>query len=181
MVLHRDLTGADLHEPKGVASASAETLYHADGAGSGTWKKAEAANVTVADTNNYFTGTDVEAVLDELYSTVVPIDGKFDDVSTASTILLPVPFSCVVESIKFILGGTITTANAVITVTRSDGAAMGSQTITASGSAEGTVFNLTPSGNASLTVPTHNYIKLVSDGGSTGAQPLYVQARVRRV
>jgi len=36
-VEHRDLTGADLHEPKGVASAAADSVYAADGAGSGAW------------------------------------------------------------------------------------------------------------------------------------------------
>lgn len=34
---HKDLTGADLHEPKGVDSASAGQVYVADGLGSGVW------------------------------------------------------------------------------------------------------------------------------------------------
>jgi len=34
-VAHASLTGADLHEPKGVASASSGDIYVADGAGSG--------------------------------------------------------------------------------------------------------------------------------------------------
>ncbi len=37
MTLHKDLTGASLHEPKGVASASNGQVYQADGAGSGVW------------------------------------------------------------------------------------------------------------------------------------------------
>lgn len=37
MALHRDLTGADLHEPKGVATAGLGTTYVANGAGSGSW------------------------------------------------------------------------------------------------------------------------------------------------
>jgi hypothetical protein len=36
-VEHNTLTGAALHEPKGVAAASANTVYAADGAGSGSW------------------------------------------------------------------------------------------------------------------------------------------------
>ncbi len=36
-VAHSTLTGANLHEPKGVASATAGTIYVADGAGSGSW------------------------------------------------------------------------------------------------------------------------------------------------
>ena len=34
---HKNLTGTDLHEPKGVASASENQIYVADGAGSGAW------------------------------------------------------------------------------------------------------------------------------------------------
>lgn len=34
---HASLTGADLHEPKGVAAASAGAVYVATGSGSGAW------------------------------------------------------------------------------------------------------------------------------------------------
>lgn len=37
MSLHKDLTGADLHEPKGVSAATSGQVYMADGAGSGSW------------------------------------------------------------------------------------------------------------------------------------------------
>lgn len=36
-VAHNTLTGADLHEPKGVSSAAINTVYVADGVGSGAW------------------------------------------------------------------------------------------------------------------------------------------------
>ena len=35
--LHKNLTGSDLHEPKGVDSATANQLYLSNGAGSGVW------------------------------------------------------------------------------------------------------------------------------------------------
>jgi hypothetical protein len=35
---HKNLTGADLHEPKGIASATADQVLRADGAGSGSWQ-----------------------------------------------------------------------------------------------------------------------------------------------
>lgn len=38
MVAHASLTGANLHEPKGVAAATANKVYVSDGAGSGSWK-----------------------------------------------------------------------------------------------------------------------------------------------
>jgi len=38
-VAHSTLTGAELHEPKGVASANANEIYVANGSGSGVWGK----------------------------------------------------------------------------------------------------------------------------------------------
>lgn len=35
---HKNMTGVDLHEPKGIASATASQVYRADGAGSGSWQ-----------------------------------------------------------------------------------------------------------------------------------------------
>ncbi len=43
MAEHNSLTGGSLHEPKDVATAGVDTLYHADGAGSGVWKLTQAA------------------------------------------------------------------------------------------------------------------------------------------
>jgi len=37
-IQHKDLTGAELHEPKGVDAAGAGQIYVADGAGSGNWE-----------------------------------------------------------------------------------------------------------------------------------------------
>lgn len=42
-VAHSSLTGADLHEPKGAASAASGTVYTADGLGSGSWSSITAA------------------------------------------------------------------------------------------------------------------------------------------
>lgn len=36
--LHKNLTGADLHEPKGIEIASSDQVYVANGSGSGVWK-----------------------------------------------------------------------------------------------------------------------------------------------
>lgn len=38
-VSHASLTGANLHEPKGVASATSNKVYVSNGSGSGTWQK----------------------------------------------------------------------------------------------------------------------------------------------
>lgn len=44
-VAHKNLTGTDLHEPKGVAAAAVDKVYVSDGAGSGTWKKLTASQL----------------------------------------------------------------------------------------------------------------------------------------
>jgi hypothetical protein len=36
---HVDITDPNVHEPKGAASAAADSFYVADGSGSGSWKK----------------------------------------------------------------------------------------------------------------------------------------------
>lgn len=36
---HKDITDPQIHEPKGTATALVDTIYVANGAGSGTWKK----------------------------------------------------------------------------------------------------------------------------------------------
>lgn len=51
-VAHAALTGASLHEPKGVASADVGTVYVADGAGSGSWSTLS-TNVLVGSVMDY--------------------------------------------------------------------------------------------------------------------------------
>lgn len=66
MTSHINLPDADLHEPKGAATATDKQVYIADGAGSGAWAKVASADVTVTDTDSYYTATDVENILKEL-------------------------------------------------------------------------------------------------------------------
>lgn len=40
-ILHSALTGAEVHEPKGIGGAASGASYVADGAGSGTWTRPE--------------------------------------------------------------------------------------------------------------------------------------------
>lgn len=45
-VAHASLTGAELHEPKGVATAALGTVYVANGAGSGSWNSISTSSFT---------------------------------------------------------------------------------------------------------------------------------------
>lgn len=62
MAIHANLTGADLHEPKGVDTAPADSVYVADGSGSGIWQKINSSMVDTGDFDYVSTG-DLSAVL----------------------------------------------------------------------------------------------------------------------
>lgn len=83
-VAHSTLTGADLHEPKGVASAASGTVYISDGAGSGSWG-------TVASSLN-FVGMVAPFITPAVQSGWLELDGTdksrttFSDLFTVMTI-----------------------------------------------------------------------------------------------
>lgn len=74
MALHKDLTGADLHEPKGASSASANTILKADGLGSSAFvSPLTLTNIQYASViTNQNSGNILPASLD------VPITAGFD-------------------------------------------------------------------------------------------------------
>ena len=147
MAHHKDLTGVDLHEPKGAASAAAGTVYVADGLGSGSW-------------------------LPRLPNNVI-LNARIDDVSTAGDIYIPVPIAGVITRISTTLGAAISVADANITFSINGVAIDGSAiTIAFTGSAPGDVDSSTPSGHN--TVAVGNQIKVSTDGGSTTTAPLTV-------
>ncbi len=165
MALHKDLTGADLHEPKGQSTAAANTAYIADGLGSGTHKKITTSSLDL---------TEMES------PNTVFIHAVLADVSAPSSILVPAPLGCTFTAARMFLGGAITVANAIVSFTRNDGSSFGSSvTITQAGSAEGTTFAFTPTINQSITSP--GYVKIATDGGSTTTQPLYILLTFTRV
>lgn len=51
-VAHKNLTGTDLHEPKGVAAATVDKVYVSDGAGSGAWQKIDRDQLDSANGGN---------------------------------------------------------------------------------------------------------------------------------
>jgi hypothetical protein len=148
MPAHSTLTGADLHEPKGVASAGANEVYLSDGLGSGSW--------------------------------VVPpytLTALITDVSTASTVYIPIPFAGTVTKVVTVLAGSLTTANATVTVKNAAGASMGTLTITQSGSAAGDIDVLNPVSNNSVT--NDSRISVETDGASDTARNLFVTVYIK--
>lgn len=118
MALHSALTDPDVHEPKGISTATAGDVYIADGAGSGSWAP-----------------------------TPYVVDLTMSDVSTSNTIYVPIPFAGTVTKIVSVLQGVIATADDTITVRNAAGLSMGTLTIAFSGSAAGDIDTLSPISN----------------------------------
>lgn len=149
-VEHAIIQDPQIHEPKGVAIATAGQIYVSNGVASGAWED--------------FTNSD----------TVI-----MTDVSNPSFILIPIARDCTVQSITFVLYNAITVANSVLAITRGgDAASLGSQTIAFTASAEGTTFVFTPSGNNVLSALTHKYIKIASDGASSTTAQMACKLKV---
>lgn len=150
MPAHSTLTGADLHEPKGVATATSGQAYIADGAGSGAWST---PFVTTAALNN---------------NNKIILNYDFEDISSAASKWVVCPIAGDISKIYSVLHGAITGADCGFTFEIAGTAVTsGAITITQAGSAAGDVDSSTPS--AAKTLTAGQAIEIISDGGSTGA------------
>ncbi len=69
-IQHENIPEAHLHEPKGVSVAATKTVYHADGVGSGSWRKTLDTDMDYSDkTTNRFGWNDIS---DSLYTSGSP-------------------------------------------------------------------------------------------------------------
>ena len=124
-VTHSSLTGADLHEPKGVETANSEDVYVADGSGSGAWKG--------------------QSLL---------LDLKLTDISGSFDRYVPIPVACKVLHITTAISDAVSGSDLVLTVKNAAGSSMGTITVTQSGSAAGDIDTLTPSSNNTFAANT---------------------------
>ena len=124
-VTHSSLTGADLHEPKGVATANSEDVYVANGSGSGAWK-----------------------------GQTLLLNKKMTDISSSFDRYIPLPVACKVIHITTALSAAISGSDLVLTIKNAAGSSMGAITVAQSGSAAGTIDTLTPSSNNTFAVNT---------------------------
>lgn len=126
MALHSALTGADLHESKGVASAVQNTVYVSNGSGSGSWSA-------------------------QRFVTHI----TFPDVSTAGSIYIPVPEKWRIDRIDSCLQGAIITADSILTFSRNGSATIGTITLAFTGSAAGDIDSLASPANNTFTAGTY--------------------------
>ena len=145
MAEHSNLTGADLHECKGASTASANTLLQATGSGTATF-------------------VDVLSTLKARNR--ITLFTQFTDISTASSEWVASPMAGKVIGIYVTLHGAITTANSTVTAEIGGVALTGlSITITQAGSAAGSTFSGTPSGNN--TIAAGQALEIITDGASS--------------
>jgi hypothetical protein len=163
MVAHANLTGANLHEPKGVASASADTVYAADGAGTGNWQKITTDNL---DTTSIF-GVNEDIIV-----------FLYDDIGTAGSRYIPIPWDCTVVQIFTAIQASIAGADNIFTFRNNGAASMGTITVTQSGSAAGDVDSMTPASNNTFTAGQK--MQIDSNGGDSGTTDVYISIRVLR-
>lgn len=147
MTLHSALTDPELHEPKGISTAQQGEVYLSNGLGSGSWVK-----------------------------TPYTVTGVIDDVSTASSIYLAIPWAGTVKKVVTVLAGSLTTANGTVTVKNAAGTSMGTLTITQSGSAAGDIDVLEPVSNN--TVTNDSRISVETDGACDTSRKLFVTVYV---
>lgn len=143
-VQHASLTGADLHEPKGADSASVDTVYVSDGAGSGAWSKLD---------------------MDSLTSHREVLTITFNDIGTAGSVYIPFTHAGQLHRITTVLMDAMTTQT-ILTVYNAAGAVIGNITIATPGTA-GDIDTLASGSMANNTVSADSYIRIASDGGAT--------------
>tara|TARA_Y100000114_G_scaffold43216_1_gene38649 strand:- start:2453 stop:2947 length:495 start_codon:yes stop_codon:yes gene_type:complete len=150
MTEHNTLTGSQLHEPKGIDSASTS----------------DAGKVLTPSSSTAGEGELRKLLESEINSKVCYITLDIDDVSTAGSVYLPLNFSGTITSISSVLHGTIATADTTLTPKISGtNITDGALTLEYSGSAEGDLDSSTPTANNTFT--SANYLEVETDGAST--------------
>lgn len=147
MALHKDLTGAELHEPKGADTATSGQVYVANGSGSGTW------------TDRY----NGHLIRNEYWLTE-----EIADVSTPnSNTWLYVPVQSEIFEIACITTAALTTANAVLSVYINGVLFSDTLTLSYTGSTAGTLHRVDVS--TPHTIGAGSVVEIRSDGASDTA------------
>ena len=144
MAQHKDLTGAELHEPKGVETATSGQVYVANGTGSGAW----------TDKNS-----------DNLFFNKYQIQNRFNDISNAESVWFYIPRKSKMTRLVVILHGPVTAANSVLTIYINGVLFADTLTVTEAGSTAGSKYTLTIGTVHSINADST--VEIRSDGGSS--------------
>lgn len=142
---HRDLTGDQLHEPKGVDSAAEGTVYIADGFGSGEWDDVTA---TIYNKNVY-----------SLISTMT-------DLSTVSSVYFHIPVKSRIRGYSILIYGAVS-ADTLFSPYINNVAVADTETVEAAGSAAGQVSLHTIV--SSTDMAANSVVRIDSDGAAASS------------
>ena len=151
MALHSALTGADLHELKGVSAATDNTVATAV-TGAIVWRKVKDTSI---DTTTIFN-------VNKAYLTA-----NFVDLSTAEKFYIVVPFAGTLTKVQTVINTAITVADAIITVKNTAGSTAGTITVAFTAAAPGDIDSVTCSSNNTFT--SGQTLSIETDGASTTA------------
>lgn len=142
IIQHKDIPDAQLHEPKGIASATVGQTYVADGAGGGVWKLEQAYGemqvlqnstalaVTAATDSTLYTTSDyikitgiwsagvVDGITYANDQLTVPVTGVYHLAGWANTTSSA---SNVLVGVKYAINGTVIPSNLAPTIRRKIG------------------------------------------------------------
>lgn len=147
-VAHNTLTGADLHEPKGIGSAAINTVYVADGVGSGAWSS---GSLLVGLTGQ----------IADFATPVAPTGWLECDGSTQ----LRSTFATLFSAVTIQQTGSRTSGSAIITALSSTTNMRSGYTIGGTGITNGTTI---------LTVDSATQVTMSANAGSTGSATVIV-------
>ena len=157
MALHKDLTGAELHEPKGIETATSGQVYVSNGSGSGVWTDRNTDNLLF---NKYF------------------LQGQITDISTANDkTFFYVPVKSEILQLSCVLTGPITTSNSILSIYIDGVLFADSLTVPFTSSTAGSSSLLLVS--TANTINAGSVIEIRSDGGSDTVTKAIIQLGLR--
>lgn len=156
-VEHKNLSGAEVHEPKGIATAADGTVYTANGSGSGTWRSPTS---DIVGLNEY------------------SLTETLDDISAVSSrVYFRIPVKSEMINLSAVLNGAITLADSILSI-YINGILFGdSLTVPFATSGAGVA-----SARSIATVHTLNagdVVEIRSNGGSDTITKAFIQLRLR--
>jgi hypothetical protein len=162
MANHADLTGSDLHEPKGVSGASAGKVYVADGAGSGSW-----------------TDLDSDALVGLNNKNLIWLQARITDLSGTESVYVPCPLAGTITKVTTVLQGAIATSNATLRL-QINGSPVTDSTVTIANasSAAGDVDTATPTGANTVTADSAIEVDCLGTGTTAEAAEVLIQVDV---
>ena len=163
MAEHNTLSGSSLHEPKGIDSAGTS----------------DAGKVLTPSSTSAGTGELRNLVESEIDTKIAYITARFDDVSTAGDIYIPMNFAGSIDYISSVIDGALGTGDVTLTC-KINGTAItsGAITITQASSAAGDVDSATPTALNNIT--SGQYIQVTSDGASTNTVAAWLMFTITR-